>query len=41
VTPGTAANHVAAILTRVGVVNRTQVATWAIGAGLLDDESRV
>jgi DNA-binding NarL/FixJ family response regulator len=34
VTPGTAANHVAQIIERLGVANRTQVAIWAIARGL-------
>jgi DNA-binding NarL/FixJ family response regulator len=38
VTRGTAANHVAAILARLDLTNRTQVATWAIAAGLLSEE---
>lgn len=35
VTEGTAANHVAAILQRLELTNRTQVAAWAVSAGVL------
>lgn len=34
VTRGTAANHVAAVLDRLGMSNRAQVAAWAVSAGL-------
>jgi DNA-binding CsgD family transcriptional regulator len=34
ITPGTTANHVASILERLGVQNRTQVAAWAAELGL-------
>jgi two-component system OmpR family sensor kinase len=36
VTPGTVANHVAAILDRLGLKNRTQIATWAVERGLYE-----
>jgi DNA-binding NarL/FixJ family response regulator len=32
--PGTAANHVAAILTRLGLRSRTEIAVWALRHGL-------
>jgi len=34
--PGTVANHVAEILRRLGVNNRTQIAMWATAQGLTD-----
>jgi DNA-binding CsgD family transcriptional regulator len=34
ITVGTAANHVAQILHRLGMQNRAQVAAWAVRAGL-------
>ncbi len=37
VTRGTAANHVAQILNRLGLKSRTQVAVWAIQHGLIAD----
>ena len=36
VTPGTAANHVAHILSKLALANRTQVAMWAAERGLVD-----
>ena len=38
--PGTAANHVAHILNRLGLVNRAQVAVWAVHQGLIDGPRR-
>ena len=35
ITVGTAANHVEAVLRRLGVSGRVQVATWAIAQGLV------
>jgi DNA-binding CsgD family transcriptional regulator len=34
ITPGTAANHVEAILRKLGVASRVHIATWAIECGL-------
>jgi DNA-binding NarL/FixJ family response regulator len=36
VTQGTAANHVAHILSKLGLANRTQLAVWAAARGLVD-----
>ena len=33
-TPGTVANHVEAVLHRLGAASRVQVATWAVAHGL-------
>ena len=35
VTPGTAANHVEAVLRRLGVGSRVQAAMWAVAHGLV------
>jgi DNA-binding CsgD family transcriptional regulator len=41
ITPGTAANHLEQILTRLGLKNRTQLAVWAVEHGLYrSDENR-
>ena len=40
VTPGTAANHVEHILSRLGCGNRAQIAAWAAEHHLLDGDSR-
>jgi DNA-binding CsgD family transcriptional regulator len=39
ITPGTAGNHVAQILRRLGCKSRAQVAVWAVQRGLLSDTS--
>ena len=39
VTPGTAANHVAQILERLGFSCRAQVAVWAAQQGLLEQDT--
>lgn len=36
VTKGTAANHIAAILDRLGFTNRAQIAAWAVRVGLIE-----
>lgn len=36
ITPGTAANHVANILGRLGLRTRTQIAVWAVHMGVAD-----
>lgn len=36
VTQGTAANHIAHILNKLGCTNRTQVAAWAVASGLAE-----
>src|SRR4051812_32920349 len=41
ITPGTAANHVAMILQRLGVNSRTDVAVWAVQQGLIGGEDRL
>jgi DNA-binding NarL/FixJ family response regulator len=38
--PGTVANHVAHILFRLGLRNRSQVAVWAARQGLIDGPHR-
>ncbi len=35
ITPGTTANHVEAVLRRLGAGSRVQIATWAIAHGLV------
>jgi DNA-binding NarL/FixJ family response regulator len=35
--PGTVANHVGNILSRLGFRSRTQIATWALGAEHADE----
>lgn len=37
VTEGTTANHVAAILERLGLTRRSQIAVWAVQHGLIGD----
>src|SRR5439155_18319668 len=39
-TTGTVANHVASILQRLDLESRTQIATWAVEAGLYDRRDR-
>ena len=41
VTSGTVANHVAAVLARLNLNSRTQIATWAVGHGLSDSQDRL
>ena len=41
ITPGTTANHVAAILQRLGLQSRTDVAVWAVQQGVLGGEDRL
>ena len=40
ITPGTAANHLEQILTRLGLKNRTQLAVWAVERGLYRSDER-
>jgi DNA-binding NarL/FixJ family response regulator len=39
VVPGTVANHVEAILRRLALKNRTQIATWAVEHGVYGSDS--